>query len=87
LDFVFPENAEYGQQGTGIFSGYYIYNCGGLPSGDFSCLFRALAHQLNRPFSDAAQIRQELIQHLKENSASFHEPVMLLVPLTLPYLK
>ena len=25
LVFVFPENAECGQQGTGIFSGYYIY--------------------------------------------------------------
>jgi hypothetical protein len=26
LEFVFPENAECGKQGTGILSGYYIYN-------------------------------------------------------------
>lgn len=78
----FSDTAVSGKQGTGVFSGYYIYSCGGLQSGDFSCLFRALAHQLNRPFSDAEQIRQEVLQHLRENSSSFPELVSLLLSVT-----
>jgi hypothetical protein len=77
--FAFSDNAVSGKQGTGVFSGYYIYSCEGQKSGDFSCLFRALAHQLNRPFSDAEQIRQELLQHLEEYSSFSPELVSLIV--------
>ena len=68
-----------GRHGTGVFSGYYIYNCSasGSSIGDYSCLFKAIAHQLNRPLSDAPQIRHELVQYLKENSSSFPDLVSL----------
>lgn len=77
------ENSELGKPGTGCFSDYYIYNCRVRTTGDSNCLFRALAHQLDRPFSDATQIRQELVQHLKENSTSFPDLVILVILLIL----
>jgi len=73
------DNAEAGSKGIGVFSGYYIYDSGTSPNGEFNCLFNALAHQLNRPLSEAAQIRQELVRYLEENASSFPDLVCLLL--------
>jgi len=68
--------------GTDVFTGFYIYDCGrsGLTeNADSSCLFRAMAHQLQRPFSDAALIRHELVDYLKDNSSLFSDLVSYLI--------
>ncbi len=66
-----------GNYGTGVFAPYYVFQNSGTIEGDYSCLFRAIAHQLERPISDSDIIRQELVLHLRDHAQDHSDLVSI----------